>query len=86
MTERGSIVRRMYETVACYWVLLVAHTRESKKSGRSRPARGRDGKVEHCLKLQKGTRFQLSGGTIRLANSREGEDEARSVPSVTPVR
>ena len=80
MTESKSIVRRMYETVACYWVLLVAQMRKSRQHG------GRDAKVEHCLKLQKGTRFQLSGGTIRVSDSREREDDAGRVPSVTPVR
>lgn len=83
MTESRSIVRRMYETVACYWVLLVAQMSQIRKS---RPHGGRDAKVEHCLKLQKGTRFQLSGGTIRVSDSREREDDAGRVPSVTPVR
>ena len=70
----------MYETVACYWVFLVAQMRKS------RPHRGRDAKVEHCLKLQKGTRFQLNGGTLCMSDSREREDDAGPVPSVTPVR
>ena len=83
MPESESIVRRMYDTVACYWVLLIAQIRKSENS---RPGRGRDAKVEHCLKLQKGTRFQLSGGAISVSDSREREEDAGPVRSVTPAR
>jgi hypothetical protein len=54
-----SVVRRAYDTVLCWWVLLRARLRRDGKP---------DPEVEHCLQLQKGTRFLLSGGEIRFVD------------------
>lgn len=54
---RPSADRRAYETLVCWWVLLRARLIGKGQS---------DPEVEHCLQLQKGTRFQLSGGEIRF--------------------
>jgi hypothetical protein len=51
-----------YDTVACWWVLLRAKILHRSES---------DPQVQHCLQLQRGTRFQLSGGEIHFLDSDE---------------
>ena len=58
--RQPSVLRRIYEASACWWVLLRARI---LRTGQSDP------EVEHCLKLQKGTRFQIRGGEVHVVDS-----------------
>ncbi len=62
-----SVIRRPYDALVCWWVLLRARL---LRTGQSDP------EVEHCLQLQKGTRFQLRGGEVHFVDSESRRAEA----------
>ena len=62
-----SVVRRAHDVLVCWWVLLRARL---VRTGKSTP------EVEHCLQLQKGTRFQLRGGEVHFVDSESRRAEA----------
>ncbi len=62
-----SVIRRAYDALVCWWVLVRARLVRTEKS---------NPEVEHCLQLQKGTRFQLRGGEVHCIDSESRRAEA----------
>ena len=62
-----SVIHRAYDALVCWWVLVRARLARTEKS---------NPEVEHCLQLQKGTRFQLRGGEVHFVDSESRRAEA----------
>lgn len=65
--QNPSVIHRAYDALVCWWVLLRALLLQPEKS---------NPEVEHCLQLQKGTRFQLRGGEVYFVDSESRRAEA----------
>ena len=65
--QNASVIHRAYDALVCWWVFLRALLLQP---GKSNP------EVEHCLQLQKGTRFQLRGGEVHFVDSERRRAEA----------
>ena len=74
-----SVIHRAYDALVCWWVLVRARLVRTEKS---------DPEVEHCLQLQKGTRFQLRGGEVHFVDSesRRAEETVSSFSSFSSGR
>ncbi len=65
--ERPSVIRRAYDALVCWWVLLRARVLRTGQF---------DSEVEHCLQFQKGTRFQIRRGEVQFVDSESRRAEA----------
>lgn len=76
VSARPSFLRRTYDALACWWVLLRARIAPHNP----------DPRLEHCLQVQKGTRFRLSGGQLDFLEEASVQEEGDQASAKSYVK